>query len=352
MSQLQPDVPVSKAFQRPPMVTQQFKDSATQLKQQSQLEQPVEQPQQPASPMTVTVPNRRHGNTILPSAAPLPSPTAQVQPVAPVTDAPTDGSAPVAPVIAPEQVQLQQQLEAERQAFAQREQQWQQYAQAQSQQLTEAQKAQYELEQLKQREALYQKLANDETFAGLESVDVDDARRIIQMTADTLAQPLSETKAAMNAQYQQLQQQLQQTQQATAQQMAALQSMKVRDELLTAHPDFFALYEKPEFRAFLNQRNGSSVETREQYAIREYNAGNAAAVIDLVNQYKGAVPKVESMQTVAPVQVASASAVSDGAKGQPVSYTLRDLLDARHTGQITPDQFTRMLAELRAAQPV
>lgn len=348
MSLIQPDIPVSKAFQHPPMVTQQFKDSAAQFQQTQQ--QTVQQPQQPAS---VTVPGRRHDNNILPTTLNPPSPTVQTQPVAPAsTDAPVDGNALAGSIISPEQIQLQQQLEAERQVFAQREQQWQQYAQTQQQQLTEAQKAQQELEQLKQREALFQKLSSDDAFAGLETVDADDARRIIQLTADALSQPLNETKTAMNAQYQQIQQQLQQAQQATAQQMAALQSMRVRDELMAAHPDFFSLYEKPEFRAFLNQRNGASVETREQYAIREYNAGNAAAVIELINQYKGITPKVDTIQTVAPVQVANASAVPNGAGAQAAPYTLQDLIRLRHTGQITPDQFSKMLAELRAAQPV
>lgn len=346
MSQAQPDAPVSKAFQRAPMITDYFRQRAAAINQSEGT--PASQENSQPAPMTVTVPPKRGAAPILPPASSM------EQPVSPPTPPGLEPTAPAAPTPDSNYLALQKQLEDERKAFAAREAQYAQYVQAQDQQLQQLYAAQAERDALKQREELQKRLANDEMFAGLETVDADDARRLIQMTADVMQQPLQEAQQQMAAQYKQMADAVQKGHYQTQQQMAAMQGERLRQELLAAHPDFFALYEgDPQFRAFLNQRNGASVETKEQYAIREYNAGNVGAVIDLLNQYKGKTPPIENIRTAAPVQVASASAVPNGAQVQAPAYTMRDAVQMFHTGQITQDQFRKMMDDLRkAAQPV
>lgn len=337
MSQLQPDAPVSKAFQQPPMITDHFRQRAAAL----------HQPDGASAPQSVTVPQKR-GNPILPSQQ-----TANVEQPAPSPTNPVTSMEQAAPTPDSNYLALQKQLEDERKAFAAREAQYAQYVQTQNQQLQQLYAAQAERDALKQREELQKRLADDELFAGLETVDADDARRLIQMTADVMRQPLQEAQQQLATQYQQIANAVQKGQYQTQQQMAAMQGEQLRKELLSAHPDFFNLYENnPQFKAFLNERNGASVETREQYAIREYNAGNVGAVIDLINQYKGVAPPIANIQTAAPVQVAGGPAVPSGGQVQTPTHTLSDAVRLFHTGQITQDQFRKMMNDLRAAQPV
>lgn len=329
MSQVPMEQPAGAAFAKTPNGAKYF---------QQQYEQAQETQQQ--EPMQVIAPPRSRSQPILPQSPKAYVPQEQSEPA---------NAAPQEQPAAPASIdpRLQQQLEAERQMFAQREQQWQQWAQAQNEQLAAGRKAQEELAKLQNREAIANKFASDEAFADLASVDADDARKIIQLTAEAFQEPLQAT----SQQLQQMQQQMQQQQQYMAQQTAAIQSQRVRDELLAAHPDFFQLYENnTAFRQFLNERDGLSYQTREQRAIAEYNAGNAPYLIDLINQFKGKSPKVNDMKTVAPVQVANAAAPYQQPAQRP-QYTLADLNYFIQTGQISPDQYRVELNKLRAAQP-
>lgn len=343
MSQIPMEQPAGKAFTQTPNGAKYFQQQYANTQGQPQ-QPPAQQPPQgqQQEPMQVMAPPPRpQPRGILPQPKTY-APQPQEQP-GPINTAPEPQAAP--PAIDP---QLQQQLEAERQMFAQREQQWQQWAQQQNEYLEAGRKAQEELAKLQNREALAQKFANNETFAGLDTVDPDDARKIIQLTAEAFAEPLQAT----SQQLQSLQQQMAQQQQYIQQQTAAMQSQRVRDELLAAHPDFFELYgNNAAFRQFLNQRDGLSFQTREQRAIAEYNAGNAPYLIDLINQFKGNSPKVNDIKTVAPVQVANAAA-SYQQPVQQVQHTLADLNYFMQTGQISPDQYREELNKLRAAQPV
>lgn len=333
MSQMQMEQPAGAAFTKTPSGANYFQQQYAQAQQQ---EQPQGQQQQPMQ--VIAPPPRSRQQGILP---PPKTYQPQEQQAAPNT-APEPAASPA---IDP---QMQKQLEAERQAFMQREQQWQQYAQQQEQQLAEARQAQAELAKLQNREAIAQKFANNETFAGLETVDADDARKIIQMSSEVFEEPLKATTEKLA----QTEAQLAEMQRYMQQQTAAMQSQRVRDELLAAHPDFFQLYDNNQaFRQFLNERDGLSYQTREQRAIAEYNAGNAPYLIDLINQFKGNLPKVNNMQTVAPVQVAQAAAPYQQAAPKP-RYTLADLNYFMQTGQISPDQYRVELNKLRAAQPV
>lgn len=312
---------------------------------------PQPQPAQP-EPMLIPAPKQRT-STILPQQHPVSQPpvsaatppTGGEQPVAdPGTSAPTTTGSPAAP--SSDDKVLQRQLEAERAAYIQREQQWAQAMQAQQAQLTAAQQTAAELEVFKRQAELQQQLSSDELYAGLETVDADDARKIAQVAAQVY-QPQLE---AMRQQLAQQDQAMRQAQQYTQQQMAAIQSERTRNELLSAHPDFMELYATPAFRQFLSQREGLSSRTREEQAIAEYNAGNAAYVIDMINRYKGVAPRVENIQQVAPVQVASAAAPAMPAPPVQPQDTLPELLSLVQTRQITPDEFRARMGALRAAQ--
>lgn len=341
MSQIPMEQPAGKAFTQTPNSAKYFQQQYASA-QETAPQTP--EPQNPQPPMQVVAPPpRAQQRGILPQPKTY-APQQTSSPALSDQQAAPEGQ-PAAPVY---DDQLQKQLEAERQMFAQREQQWQQWAEQQNQQLAAAQAAQVELDKLKNREALAQKFASNEAFAGLETVDADDARKIINLTAEAFQEPLNATADQLK----QMQQQIQQQQQYIQQQTAAMQSQRVRDELLAAHPDFFQLYDQNQaFRQFLNQRDGLSYQTREQRAIAEYNAGNAPYLIDLINQFKGVAPKANDMKTVAPVQVASAAATYQQ-PAQPTRYTLADLNYFMQTGQISPDQYREELNKLRAAQPV
>lgn len=337
MSQIPMEQPAGKVFAQTP-------NSAAYFQQQYANSQPQQAEPQPEAqqPMQVIAPPPRARQQGI-----LPQPKTYAPPE-PASNNDTPAQVEAQPAPAAYDLQLQKQLEAERQMFAEREQQWQQWAQQQNQQLAAAQSAQAELDKLKNREALAQKLASDETFAGLETVDAEDARKIIGLTAEAFQEPLNATAEQLK----QMQAQQAQMQQYIAQQTALMQSQRVRDELLTAHPDFFQLYgQNQAFRQFLNERDGLSYQTREQRAIAEYNAGNAPYLINLINQFKGIAPKVNDIKTVAPVQVANAAA-SYQPPAKPAQYTLADLNYFMQTGQISPDQYREELNKLRAAQPV
>lgn len=352
--------PVGSAFTRPPIIPQppaadQAQPAATESVAPSQ-----SQPQpQPTPEMTVLAPPPpRMKQGILPQPAaqsqqatvassPAVTETTPAEPIVPLAPQETSGTVDKA---AADYAMWQQQMAQERQAFAQREQQWAAAYEQQAKQLTELQQAQAELARYKQQEAIAQKYADDKAFEGMESVDPNDARRIAQITADMLYAPLAEERAKMELERRQMQDQLAQTQTYAQQQAIAAQAVRVRDQLLAAHPDFFELYNyDPKFRQYLNSREGKSSYTREQLAMAEYNAGNAAYIIDLIDKFKGVQPKTQDIQTVAPVQVASAAPV---APQQPASVRpLSELIRLMHTGQLTQDQYRMELNKLRAAQP-
>lgn len=289
-------------------------------------------------------------NTILPT-----TPSVPVQPASVAPPTPSESEQPSTPSAAPvpgaADLALQRQLEAERQAFAQREQQYQTVFQQQQAQMAELAKAQQELALLKQQQEVAAKFSSDEAFAGLETVDAADARRIAMLTAEAMSAPLVEERKRLEQERAQMQTELKNTQAYAAQQAQLAQSARLRDELLKAHPDFFTLYDSdPAFRQYLNARDGLRSETREQSAMAEYNKGNVAYVIQMLNDYKGQKPGVASMQNVAPVQVANAAPAP--APAVAPQYTEKDLIYFMQTGQITQDQFRQMLRDVRAAQAV
>lgn len=355
---------ISPAFMRPPSTAEMFRQSyaasdaaqAAGVAQENAQPQPAPvqqqpQPQPQPQPQQIIVPAPRKGNPIMPetrsSQAPL-QPQAAQPPQAGEQSGGT-ASPPVASQTAPissDNATLQRQLEAERRAWAQKEAQWQAAYQQQQETLNQYGQMAQEYNALKKQAELNQQLSNDELFSGMSSVDAEDARRIISVTAQTLQQPLDN----MQAQLQRQQQQLAQQQQYIDQQVYRMQQAKASQELQAAHPDFAQLVNDPAFIQFAQQRDGYTSRSREQTAWEEFNRGNSAYVINMVNEFKGVKPTTSTIQSAPPVQVAS-SAVSPQAQPQAAPrYTLGELNNLMQMRQITPDQYRVLLNEYREFQ--
>lgn len=304
--------------------------------------------------MQITVPAARKTNYILPPQTPQTATANQPQTVA-VPPTPAQGQseavsnppvpASAAPLPQPD-VAWQRQLELERQAWAQERAQWQAAVQQRDEGLSHAAALQQEYNQLKQQADLAQQLSGDDLFANLTTVDADDARHLVQLTAQTLQAPLD----TMRQQLQQQQQQIAQQQQYINAQMGQLQRQRASESLQAAHPDFAQLVHDPRFLQFMQQRDGYSSRTREQAAWEEFNRGNAEYVINAVNDFKGIAPKVDTLQSAPPVQVASAEVAAAPVADPAPQYTLADLNNMMQMRQITPDQYRAMIAELRKSQ--
>lgn len=368
----QPDVQISPAFARPPstaaMFAQQYAQSeagqyaAQQNAQPQQPTQPQGQPQpqpqgqpqnaQPANNQIIVPPARRV-NPILP-----PQRTSQQQAptqpqVAPPPSA-TPGqpeSTPSKPVPSPaptfsSEAALQRQLEQERQAWAAEREQWRNAIQQQNEMLQQAGTMQQEYNVLKQQAELNQKLSSDELFANLATVGADDARQLVQLTAQTLQGPLDTMRQEMQKQQAALIKQ----QEYINSQMVRMQQQKAVQDLYAAHPDFGQLAYDPGFTQFAQQRDGYTSRTREQTAWEEFNRGNSEYIIQMINEYKGVAPKTENVQVVPPVQVANGAAQPTPQGPTAPRFTLAELNNLMQMRQITPEQYREYLNEYRQAQ--
>ena len=309
------------AFAKVPHMAQRFRENYAVSEAAEATPQPAPQPTPQPAPQPTPQP--------IPQPAPQPVPQPAPQPAPPY---PYD--------MARQQLEMQrQQLLAERDALTAE-------LQKSSADLQALRQQQREWELDKQQRALSDTLARDATLGDLETVDPNDARRIaaaaanaMHVSIDAMQQELAAQRAA-----------LQQSVAANSQNMQQLRAQQLRDEILRVHPDFFSLYQDPEFRAFLQQPEGMSSRTRDQLATEEFNAGNAKYVIDMVDRFKQRAPQGDAITTVAPVQVAAGS-VAPAAPAPAVTYTLADLNNLMQTRQITPDRYREMLKEWRAANP-
>ena len=317
------------AFAKVPHMAQRFRENYAVSEAAEATPQPAPQPTPQPAPQPT------------PQPAPQPVPQPAPQPTPQPAPQPTPQPAPPYPYdMARQQLEMQrQQLLAERDALTAE-------LQKSSADLQALRQQQREWELDKQQRALSDTLARDATLGDLETVDPNDARRIaaaaanaMHVSIDAMQQELAAQRAA-----------LQQSVAANSQNMQQLRAQQLRDEILRVHPDFFSLYQDPEFRAFLQQPEGMSSRTRDQLATEEFNAGNAKYVIDMVDRFKQRAPQGDAITTVAPVQVAAGS-VAPAAPAPAVTYTLADLNNLMQTRQITPDQYREMLKEWRAANP-
>lgn len=345
---------ISPAFANPPSTAQMFRKQymGSEAAQAAGTPQEAAPPQQqvgtpPPVPPQIVVPPPRNHNPIMPDPN-----RAQAQPqvAPPPAGGQSDGvaSPPVAPQTAPipADASLQRQLESERQIWAQEKQQWQAVVQQQNAMLQQAAQMQQEYTALKQQEALAQQLSSDELFNGLTTVDTDDARRLVQLTAQTLQQPLDNMRQELQKQQQLIGQQ----QQYIDAQVYRMQQAKASQELQDAHPDFAQLVHDPNFIQFARQRDGYTSRSREQTAWEEFNRGNSSYVINMVNEFKGIQPNVAPLQSAPPVQVATSAVTPEPQAQAAPRFTLAELNSLMQMRQITPDQYRVYLNEYRQFQ--
>lgn len=328
--------PMSSAFRGVP--SNPYQERAMQTRQQvadieaanaQQLQSPVPTPQVGGT----AVPNQQgQMQGVTPPNVPV---QRQVQPInTPSTQTPPPAPAPqTAPQPAPQQypdpalaAQLQQ-LQQERMYLMEQN-------ARQMEAIQHLQAANQEYNALKQRAELQASLSED-AFGELSTVDAEDAKAISRAT-------LNAVQKAMAPVYERLQQQQQQMYDQNAMQQTRLEQQRLfslRDRILAAHPDLEAIQSSPEYKQYMSQRDGLSSQTRDERAAQEFRAGNTDYVIDMLNQFKGQTPSVQSIQTVAPVQSAAGSPVATSQ--QPV-YTMRELNNLYHTGQITPEQYREL----------
>lgn len=344
------------SFTKAPSTANFFNHSSDTSQQGTQQAAPVAPPQQQSAPLPpenpvidpamIPPPRSQSHNPILPVPN-QPAPV-QEQTVPPVPQTPTavpqPQESPAPQAVAPAPDMWQQQLAQERQYYAQASQQMQAQLQQQAQEIEQYRQMQAELEQYRQREALMQKYSSDDAFAGMETIAPDDARRLIQMAAEVTHPRLQQTQDMLVQQQQEMVAQ----QQAMRAELQRAQLQRTGQDILSQHPDFYELYSRPDFKAFMSARDGYSSKTREQIATEEFYAGNTAYVVDLLNRFKGTLPKAQDIQQVPPVQVAGNSAIPAQPVVQP-QFTLAELNSLMQTRRITPEQYRHYLNDLRQA---
>ena len=321
MSQTMTSPTVSKAFLRVPSNpnVRARTDEMQEAEPQQQLH-PQPAPQQP----------------VVQQPAPQQPPVAPAAPAAPA--APMQTPPYVAPVPRPEiDPMLVRQLEEERRRLAE-----------ESAQKDEAIRnllaEKNQLQQVKTEREL-EKVLDSLSFDDLGSVDPEDAKRIAKSVLGITKQNLvGQVEERLNAQQQALQ--------ATyAQQQHELlrRDVEARNrDIMRVHPDFFALQETPQYREFMSQPiTPGSTLTRDAVAAKEYQQGNTAFVIELLNQMKQSSHSPESIMTVAPVQSATSMNAASTDDNTSPAYTLRELNDMYQMRVISQEEYREQLAKLR-----
>ena len=190
-----------------------------------------------------------------------------------------------------------------------------------------------------------EKVLDSLSFDDLGSVDPEDAKRIAKSVLGITKQNLvGQVEERLNAQQQALQ--------ATyAQQQHELlrRDVEARNrDIMRVHPDFFALQETPQYREFMSQPiTPGSTLTRDAVAAKEYQQGNTAFVIELLNQMKQSSHSPESIMTVAPVQSATSMNAASTDDNTSPAYTLRELNDMYQMRVISLEEWRKQRAKLR-----
>lgn len=296
-------------------------------------------PQQPAlSAGAPLLPPAREPNPVAPQQP------AQPQTPPPVVTQPTPApAAPQQPAFQPDWAAImaaqQRQNELERANAA-----MQQKLQEQDATISNLMQLQQEHADL-QRQMQLRKDADSIDYSQLNTVDPEDAKRI----SEGVLKAMEARLAPMQQQMQQQQQQLQQTAQYQEQRFVQQRAQNTVAKIMEKHPDFLALQQNPNFRAFMQQRDGYSSQTLDDRAAAEFKMGNAQYITHLIDQFKRvSQPAAESITSVAPVQTAAAPAAPAGPAEQlPTLHELNSMYQMR---QISPDQYREWLAKIRAAQ--
>lgn len=212
----------------------------------------------------------------------------------------------------------------------------QQYAQLQQQYANSQQ--QLDAYNASQREQAMQNALPEESFEDLDTIGAEDAKRLSDRVLGATSKSLDEIRKELAAQ-----------RDLIAQTAGKARESAIEQEILRAHPDFYTLVKTPEYTNFVQQRDGLSTKTKAQRLLEEFSAGNTAYVIDVLNQFKGGKPSVQSIASVAPVQTPT-YAYPAANNPQQSQYTLRELNDLYQTRQISHDKFREELSKIRAAQ--
>lgn len=228
-------------------------------------------------------------------------------------------------------------------AMQQMQNQYQQLA-AQYQQLQQqfanstAKLADYEAQQ---RLAQMQGAVGATDFEDLATVDAEDAKKISDKVLGATNASILELRKELDEQRKMLAQNAQAQQQVVGQ----VREEQLAQEVLRVHPDFYEFQQTPEYQSFISQKDGLSSRTKGQRLYEEFQSGNTAYVIDMLNQFKGSRPSVQAIASVAPVQTPNYAVPASSP--QESKYTLRDLNDLYQTRQISHDQFVEELKKLR-----
>lgn len=270
-------------------------------------------------------------------AAPAPAPEQAPAPAPAPEPAPQPAPQPAYPPQGGYDPMLAERLAAEREQFRQA------YG-AQAQELEQLRAKAAELDDIKRRASVRADV-QQKMLDGLSSVTPEDAQAISESVLTMADQRLDPLK-------QQLEQQRREFEEATARQRAELERSRremLNGRILAAHPDFYQIMNTPEYRQYVTQRDGKSSETRDVRAAREYLNGNTDYVVDMISQFKASRAGAARPDAVPPAQVAPGGAPAQGAP-QKAPLTLRDLNNLFQTRQISPDEYMRMLPEVRRAQ--
>lgn len=224
---------------------------------------------------------------------------------------------------------------------------------AETDNLTKAQRE--ELEQL--RRATVEREAEELlSLSGveLENLDPDAARELtdkilrpaIQRMRGTFDQDLTQ----MASKLEESTRSIEKMRSETSEREKKSQLARINSAITTAHPDFPKLMESREFKRFLRSTVAGSSITLGEIVSREYNAGNADFVVDVVSKFKGDRPSLDS--------IASAPASGTGttpASNEPEAptYTAQDVADWNRqfaTGKLSRTQYRENMQKYREAQ--
>ena len=237
----------------------------------------------------------------------------------------------IAPYMYMAQQQQMQQLAQERDVLAN--------------QLAEAQKRNAEFEAANKQQAMLASLDGADELNALETVNPADARRLAVMTARMLQQPLEGVVAEVKAQRETIERNRAEALNATQQ----AQITRYAGEILQVHPDFYNLFNDPDFLRYLQEPDGLSSRSRDQAATQEFYAGNTRYVIDIVDKFKQNRPDNGKVTTVPPVQVAGGTGTPATSSVNKPTFTLAELNSLYQMRRISPDEYRVRLKELRAA---
>lgn len=296
---------------------------------------PVQAPQFTGTQSSVPQPAVSTMPPVQPPATAVPQPPVQNTPVPPANPAPQFDATRFA-------YERMQQLEAERNQIAQRLQQQEQNYAALQAQFNEQQQARQLQEQYNSLTASI----NRELGEKLQSVDEADAYQIVDATLAAATPMLNEMRNRMDALQRSIDSKFQQQQALAFQQQQAA----TREAVLRAHPDFYQLALDPAYQAYMREKDGLSSRTRDDAALAEFQAGNAAYIIELLNQYKNRGAAVTApVGTVPPIETATAySAPVPQINSQQQTDDQAELLRLIQTHAISPDEFKARLDKLRS----